>query len=160
MISDSISHDIPPQIKILNMVIPILMCFYRLVYNWSVASRIKPHKGVHHQMKCDVINDVKLFPTVYRRIYCRKILTLSNQTSHYKSKCIRIIFCVTEICSRWIFDTFLSGGENMKYELEEVIFSRVCPLNVKLLGISSICQRKLKFLISCFTSHCIRKEEL
>ena len=37
-----------------------------------------------------LINDVKLFPAVYRRIYCHKYLTLSNQTSRYKSKCIRI----------------------------------------------------------------------
>ena len=36
-----------------------------------------------------VINDVKLFPTVYRRMYCRKYLTLSNQTSRYNIKCIR-----------------------------------------------------------------------
>ena len=53
----------------------------------------KPHKGVHHQMKCDAINDFKLFLTVYRRIYCCKFLKLSNQTPHYKSKCIRIYFC-------------------------------------------------------------------
>ena len=25
----------------------------------------KPHKGAHHPTKCDVINDAKLFPTVY-----------------------------------------------------------------------------------------------
>ena len=41
--------------------------------------RCKPHNAARHLMKCDVINDVKLFPTVYRRIYCRKFLTLSNQ---------------------------------------------------------------------------------
>ena len=41
----------------------------------------KPHKATRHITKCDVINDVKLFPTVYRRIYCCKFLTLSNQTS-------------------------------------------------------------------------------
>ena len=52
--------------------------------------RCKPHIAARHPTKCDVINDVKLFPTVYRRIYFRKFLTLSNQTSHYKSKCIRI----------------------------------------------------------------------
>ena len=27
------------------------------VSNWSFASHIKPHKGVRHQMKCDVINE-------------------------------------------------------------------------------------------------------
>ena len=69
MISERISDDIPPQMIILNTVIPILMRFYSLVSNWSVASRIKPYKGVRHPTKCDVINDVKLFPTVYRRIY-------------------------------------------------------------------------------------------
>ena len=90
MISERISDDIPPQMKILNMVIPILMRFYILVSNWSAASRIEPYKGVRHPTKCDVINDVKLFPTVYRRINCRKFGTLSNQTSRYKSKCIRI----------------------------------------------------------------------
>ena len=41
----------------------------------------KPHKAACHTTKRDVINDVKLFPTVYRRIYCRKFLTLSNQTN-------------------------------------------------------------------------------
>ena len=90
MISESISDNIPPQMKNLNMVIPILMPFYRLVSNWSVASRIthKPDKEVCHPKKCDIINEVKLFLTVYRRIYCRKFLTLSNQASLYKSKII------------------------------------------------------------------------
>ena len=49
--------------------------------------RRNPHKAARHSTKYDVINDVKLFPTVHRRIYCRKFLTLSNQTSGYKSKC-------------------------------------------------------------------------
>ena len=38
----------------------------------------KLHIAAHHPTKSDVINDVKLFPTVFRRIYCRKFLTLSN----------------------------------------------------------------------------------
>ena len=50
----------------------------------------KPDKATCRQTKCDVINDVKLFLTVYHRIYCRKFLTLSNQTSRYICKCIRI----------------------------------------------------------------------
>ena len=93
MISESICHDIPPQMKILNMVIPILMHFYNLISNWSVARCIKLHKGVRHPTKVDIINEVKLFPTVYRRIYCRKFLTLFNQMSCYKSKNIRILNC-------------------------------------------------------------------
>ena len=52
--------------------------------------RCKPHNAARHLTKYEVINDVKMFPTVYRRIYCRKFLTLSNQTSRYKRKCIRI----------------------------------------------------------------------
>ena len=50
----------------------------------------KPYKAARHPTKCDVTNDVKLFLTVYRRIYCCKFLTLSNQTSRYKLMCIRI----------------------------------------------------------------------
>ena len=86
MISERISDDIPPKIKISNVVIPILMRFYSLVSNWSVASSIKPPKGVRHQMKRDVINDVKLFPTVHRRIYCHKFSTLCNQTSRLQKQ--------------------------------------------------------------------------
>ena len=48
--------------------------------------RCKPHKAAHHQRKCDAINDVKIFPTVYRRMYFRKFLTISNQTSRYTLK--------------------------------------------------------------------------
>ena len=89
MISERISDNIPPQMKILNTVIPILMHLCSLVSNWSVASPIKPHKAARHPMNCEVINDVQLFPTVYPRMYCRKFLMLSNQMSCYKSKCIR-----------------------------------------------------------------------
>ena len=53
----------------------------------------KPHKAAHHPRRRDVINDVKLFLTVYHRIDCRIFLTLSNQTSHEKIKCIRMIVC-------------------------------------------------------------------
>ena len=53
--------------------------------------RWKPHKTARHPTRCEVINDVKLFPTVYRRIYCRKFLMLSNQTSRYKLMCIRML---------------------------------------------------------------------
>ena len=41
--------------------------------------RFKLHIATRCLMKCDIINDVKLFPTVYCRIYCHKFLTLSNQ---------------------------------------------------------------------------------
>ena len=43
MISERISDDIPPQMKILNMVIPILMHFCNFLSNQSVESCIKRH---------------------------------------------------------------------------------------------------------------------
>ena len=51
----------------------------------------KPHKAAHHPTKCDLIADLKLFLTVYSRIHCRKLFTLSIQMLRYKSKCIRIL---------------------------------------------------------------------
>ena len=43
MISERISYNIPPQLEILNMVIPILMHVCSFISNWIVASHIKPH---------------------------------------------------------------------------------------------------------------------
>ena len=40
IISDHISDNIPPQMKNLNMVIPILMYFSSFVSNWTIASSI------------------------------------------------------------------------------------------------------------------------
>ena len=48
--------------------------------------RCKPHKAARHPTKGDVIDDDKLFPTIYRRIYCRKFLTLSNHTSRLQTQ--------------------------------------------------------------------------
>ena len=62
--------------------------------------RCKPYKTERHPTICDVIKDVKLFPTVYRSIYSRKFLTLSNQMSRYKSKCIRIYCLLRFYCTR------------------------------------------------------------
>ena len=76
MISESISDNIPPQMKISNMVFPIVMPFCSFVSNWSVTSHM-----------CDLINDVKQNVSD-SRIYCCKILMLSKQMSCYKSKCI------------------------------------------------------------------------
>ena len=66
--------------------------------------RCKPHNAARHPRKCDVINDVNLFPTVYRRINCRKFLTLSNQESRYKGKCIRIDYLRL---GHWLLGTIL-----------------------------------------------------
>ena len=84
MISERISDDIPPHVN------------FEYGYPHSNAllqfelklERCKPHKATRHPTKCDVINDVKLFPTVSRRIYCCKFLTLSNQMLRFKLMCI------------------------------------------------------------------------
>ena len=61
MISDHISDDIPPKMQ-----------FYLNFEHYKLL------KAVCLLTKSDIINDVKLFPTVYRRIYCHKFLSLSN----------------------------------------------------------------------------------
>ena len=71
--------------KILNMVIPDALLQFVLK-----LEHCKQHKATSHPTKYDVINDLKQFPIVYGRMYCRKFLMLSNQISCYKSKCIRI----------------------------------------------------------------------
>ena len=86
MISDCIFDHIPPQIKNFKYGYPhsnALLQFF---------AQIEALQAARHPAICDVINDVKLFPTVYRRIYCHKFLMLSNQTSSYKSKCIRTCY--------------------------------------------------------------------
>ena len=68
------------------MVILILKHIYSFPSNWNVASGIKLHKGVRHPTKCDVFNDVKLFPTVSQDIMSH----IFNVIQPDKSKCIRI----------------------------------------------------------------------
>ena len=96
MISKRISDDIPPQMKILNMVIPILIHFCSFVANWYITSRIKPH--VIQQ------NVTELMTSSFSRQYIAvlqdipsKILTLSNQMLCYKIKCIRISLYLIEM---------------------------------------------------------------
>ena len=106
MISKRISDDIPPQMKILNMVIPILMHYQHFPFKNTVkmyfvtlicpaaASCIKPLASciysLVNQWKATLRNYFG-FPTVYRRIYCRKFMMLSNQTSRCIFKCIRML---------------------------------------------------------------------
>ena len=73
--------------KILNVVIAILQ--WKIQYlsqNIDFVSDVKP---VRWQITIDVVYEVG-FPTIYRSIYCRKLLTLSNQTSPCIRKCIKI----------------------------------------------------------------------
>ena len=53
---------------------PLASCIYSLVNQW----------------KATLCNDVG-FPTVYHKIYCCKLIMLSNQTLHCICKCIRML---------------------------------------------------------------------
>ena len=93
--------------KILNIVIPILMHYNIFLQNDSenllcyayTSSGCQLHKTACQlhiftcQRKATLCNDVG-FATVYRRIYCCKFMTLSNQTSRCICKCIRMTFHV------------------------------------------------------------------
>ena len=61
---------------------------YYLHKTTSALSCVKPNAS---QREATLRDDVG-FATVYRRIYRRKFLTLSNQTSRYIRECIRISF--------------------------------------------------------------------
>ena len=87
MISERISDDILPQNETFEYGYPHPNAILQFCLNFEPC---KPHNTAYHPNIYDVIKDVKLYPTVYRRIYCRKFWTLSNQTSRYKSKCIRM----------------------------------------------------------------------
>ena len=94
MISQRISDDIPPNENF------EYGCSHSNVLLQSSLKLecCKPHKaakGACHPTKCDVINDVKIFPTVYRMIYCCKYLTLSNQTLCYKISALEWYFIAT-----------------------------------------------------------------
>ena len=56
-----------------------------------IMESCKPHKATRHPTKCDILNEINVFQTVNRRIYCSKFLMLSHQRSHNKIKCIRIL---------------------------------------------------------------------
>ena len=86
MISKHISNDIPPKMNFLYGY-PHSDAF--LQPHLQLECR-KLNKAARHPTTSDIINDTKLFPTVYRRIYCCKFLTLSYQMLCYKSKCIRM----------------------------------------------------------------------
>ena len=91
------------------------------------SERCKPHRAARHPKKGDVIDDVKLFPTVYGRLYCRKFLTLSNQTSRYKCKCIRT-FCGLSIDQN-IFETHYGLWENRSCETQLIMLVNILSNN-------------------------------
>ena len=71
---------------------------YYLHKTTSAVSCVKPNTSKWEAMLRDDIG----FATVYRRIYSRKFLTLTNQTSHYIGECIRInLKAPNKICRLW-----------------------------------------------------------
>ena len=95
---------------ILNIVIPIIIHFFNIYSwkarhfapNWSFVSNVKQLRQL---TTSDVTYDVGA-STVYCRIYGCKFLTLSNQTSRYIRKRIRIVVW----CSIEFFHAFISTG--------------------------------------------------
>ena len=69
MISNFISDNIPPPMKILNMVILIVMHLCACLQLKSLfplkLEHCKQHQATCHPMKCGIINDIKLFSAVY-----------------------------------------------------------------------------------------------
>ena len=61
MISDCIYDNIPPQMKFFICSYPHSNALLQFPLKLECC---KPHKAAPHPMKCDIINDVKLFPTV------------------------------------------------------------------------------------------------
>ena len=43
--------------------------------------RCRAHNDARHPMKCGVINDVNLFPTVYRSKYCRNFYVIQSEVA-------------------------------------------------------------------------------
>ena len=71
VISERTSNDIATQMKKNECNNPhsnALLQFCLELERW------KPHKAACHPTRCGVINDVRLFPTVYRRIHCSNFL--------------------------------------------------------------------------------------
>ena len=66
-----------------------------MYYLHKTTSAVSCVKSNASQWEATLRDDIG-FATVYRRIYRRKFLTLSNQTSRYIRECIRIFFW----CSR------------------------------------------------------------
>ena len=106
--------------------------------------RCKPHNTASHPTKYDIINDVKLFPAVYRRIYCRKFLTLSNQKSGFKSKCILMV--VKSLLNLFLcINPFMPKGFSHLYQMDEFIS------NFRVVGcfFSYFCKQTVETLIRC-----------
>ena len=119
MILECISDDIPPQNANFEYGYPHSNALLQFPLK---LERCKLHKAACHPTKCDIINDDKLFLTVYRRIYCHKFLMLSNQKLRYKSNCIRIRYiqqAVRNLC------TFLRSQDSSFQQLADFFLTLI-----------------------------------
>ena len=101
VISDRISNDINPKRENFEYGYPHSNALLQLCLK---LKHCKPHNVALLPTKCDVIIDVKLFSTVYRRIYCRKFLRFSIRSRFTKARilCIRNndrCFFLRNLCS-------------------------------------------------------------
>ena len=81
------SYDIHPKMKILNMVISILVHFCSFISIWALQATLIRMSS--NEMWW--FNDVKLFPTVYHRIYCCNFWRYPIRCCVTKSSALEII---------------------------------------------------------------------
>ena len=86
MISERISDDIPPQMKILNMVIPHSNAILQFCFKLEAVIQ------ACYPMKCDVINDVKLFSTVSQDIMSQFFDVIQIDVAVTKASALEYIY--------------------------------------------------------------------
>ena len=80
MISDQISDDISPQMKNFDNGFPHSNTFLQFCLKFM---RRKRHKAARHPTISDIINDVKLFPSVYRGRYSIRCTVTKSSALEY-----------------------------------------------------------------------------
>ena len=104
---DHKTNDLPPLMTVLSTAIPILMLFFtflpfQVYYFAPTASAYSSIKPDVRKLEATLHNDFE-FETVYLAIYCRKFMTLSNQTWCYIPKRIRVVVLYRHIGTYSVF---------------------------------------------------------
>ena len=107
--------------EILNMVIHS-NAFMQFRLEWQCC---KWHKDAHHPTKCNVINDVILFPAVYCRIYCPNFWSYPIRRCVTKAcalECLKVQFVLSNYrpCVMWF------GKSGIKFLHLSVYIVEVC----------------------------------
>ena len=106
MISDRISKDIPPQMNIFNMVIPILMHFCSFVSNRSIASSIEPHIIQQNVTLLMTSNYFRQYNAGYTiaNVWCYPIKGHITKSDALESVvCVSSSRCHVLVCSLWLW---------------------------------------------------------